>query len=443
MVRYAILGYGRSGRSAYRYLSALPDAEVTVYVKQEEYARLSGGEANVAFVAGYENLSADILVRSPGIRPDAAYIRRAVAHGACLTSETALFLSRCRAPVSAVTGSDGKTTTATLAARMLEAAGHTVHLGGNIGTPLLDRVADIRPTDRVVLELSSFQLTDMAPVLAGAAVTNLTENHLDWHTDMREYADAKRNILMHAARRVQNARAPLAPEYAGLTFSAYVAGANYHRTDGYLMHGDERLVAVSDVKLIGEYNLENILCAAALTGADAASVRQVAATFSGIAHRLEYCGCVNGVECYNSSIDTTPARTTATLAALPRGVTVMVGGAGKNLSWEPLVRALCERAAAVVFTGDTGKAVQAELEDFIRGSRTPTPTEKDMGAPLRLAPAHVYVRDFDEAFAAALAMTPCGGTLVLSPAATSFDFFQSYTARGEAFRALVARYQTP
>ncbi len=431
MTRYAVLGYGKSGESVVRFLAREENADFFICVPEREYGQLAKRHPDLPFVRGMETEGADVIVRSPGIRPDAECLRRAVARGACITSEVALFLEHCPAPVFAVTGSDGKTTTATLAAMMLEAEGHTVHLGGNIGVPLLDRVEDILPSHRVVLELSSFQLMDMTPILAGAAVTNLTENHLDWHRDMEEYRAAKQNILPFARRRVQNACSPIAPVYPSLTFSARCRSANYHLSHGVLMHGEEPLVSASALRVRGTHNIENILCAAALTGASATTVNTVATAFSGVAHRMEYCGQVGGVACYNASIDTTPARTAVTLKALPRGMTVVCGGAGKNLSWEPLCEALAAYAGCVVFTGAVGQEMQAAFAKHLSNfAGNGTACEVS-------APKHIYTEDFAKALDMALVLTPRGGTLVLSPAATSFDSFTSYTERGDFFRTWV------
>ncbi len=421
---YAILGFGKSGQSVWKYLQGLKESYARVYVSPDEASRLRASFPQITFATLGDRICEEIIIRSPGIRPDVPYIARACADGARLTTETELFVACSPARVYAVTGSDGKTTTATLAARMLEVEGHIVHLGGNIGLPLLDRLSEMDADHCVVLELSSFQLMHGTYPLAAAAVTNLTENHLDWHTGMAEYKDAKRNILTHAARRVQNARMPIAPEFSSLTFSAYTKAANYYVAGDYMMHGEEPLLPLSRVKLPGRHNLENLLCAAALTGVRQEAFATVATTFDGVAHRLEYCGTVRGVGCYNSSIDTTPSRTAATLAALGRGLTVVCGGAGKNLSWEPLAECLSEYAAQVVFTGAVGQEMEDALVNY-------------MAKQMIRVPQHIYCGDAEAAWNTALDKTPFGGTLVLSPAATSFDAFASYAARGDAFRLWV------
>ncbi len=474
MTSYAILGWGVANRAVYRYLLSRPHGDIRIYVSESEFDALHHEDETLPLVCGFSDIGEDVLVRSPGMRPDLSFIRRALARGARLTGEIEIFINACPAPIYGVTGSDGKTTTATIAAEMFRVSGHTTYLGGNIGVSLLPFLDRIKSTDRVVLELSSFQLMGYAPRLAGAVVTNLTENHLNWHTDMREYQAAKSNILTLAARRVQNARHLIMPHISSLTFSAYTAGANYHLTQGYLMHGDTRLVAARDVTLRGMHNIENILAAAALTDAGQSAVYEIATTFAGVAHRMEYCGIYRGVKCYNSSIDTTPARTAATLAAIGTECTVIAGGQGKNLSYAPLAEALAKYAARVVFTGEDGEAMQSAFAMYLSQQEKKTPSVATVSrhlpqeggsvgedgeamhatldsyltqnAPLskELSPQvteGVYVRDFKEAVHTALAMTPAGGTLILSPAATSFDAFSSYTARGDAFRACLETYK--
>ncbi len=430
MPSYAILGCGLSARSVIDDLFARGQTDFTIYVRPGEVAATRAEFPGVRVTDAWENIREEYLVRSPGVRPDLPSIARAVAGGSVLTGEIEWVCARSPAPIYGVTGSDGKTTTATLAARLLRAMGYRVWLGGNIGTSLLPHLAEILPTDRVVLELSSFQLMTFSPRLAGAAVTNLTENHLDWHRDMAEYRLSKRRILENAARRVQNARGAIAPELPSLTFSGTAENANYHLGEGYLMRGEERLAPLSSLYTGAAYLAENMLCAAALTDAPAGAVATVAADFRGVEHRCEYLGVFRGVHCYDSSIDTTPARTAATLSAFPGGVTVLAGGRNKNLSLAPLAAALRRHAASVVFFGEAGEEMRAALltAEDVGGSRDTT------GIP----PSR-YIRDFSAAVEAALAATPVGGTLVLSPAAASFDAFGSYRERAETYKRLLYR----
>ena len=443
MPSYAILGCGLSAQSVIQDLFTRGETDFTVYVRPGETAAVRERFPGVRVTDAWENIREEYLVRSPGVRPDLPPIARAIAGGAKLTGEIEWVCARSPAPIFGVTGSDGKTTTATLAARLLQAMGYRVWLGGNIGTSLLPHLAEMLPTDRVVLELSSFQLMTFSPRLAGAAVTNLTENHLDWHRDMAEYRRAKRHVLENAARRVQNARGAIAPELPSLTFSGTVENANYHIGGGYLMRGEERLAPLSSLYTRAAYLVEDMLCAAALTGAPAVAVSTVAAAFRGVEHRCEYLGVFRGVHCYDSSIDTTPARTAATLSAFPGRVTVLAGGRNKNLALAPLAEALRRYAAAVIFFGEAGEEMRAAL--LAGEGRSTAGDAADTGSTARgnadagAPPPSRYIRDFSAAVEAALDETPPGGTLVLSPAAASFDAFGSYRERAEAYRQLLIR----
>ena len=289
MASYGILGFGRSSRAVVEYLLSLGEKNITLYVSPAEMGEAQRAYPHFKCLSIDGPLTEEVLVRSPGLRPDRKNILSALACGSRLTGEVELFCQGCPAPIYAVTGSDGKTTTATMAARLLEHMGHTVWLGGNVGVPLLPRLREILPHHKVVLELSSFQLMTFAPRLFGAAVTNLTENHLNWHTSMEEYRWAKRNLLLRARRRVQNALSPVAEELSSITFSAKTSTANYFLSHGTLYHGD---IPLSKAKLPvpGLHNLENLLCAAALTDATPRAVAEVADTFSGVPHRMEYLG---------------------------------------------------------------------------------------------------------------------------------------------------------
>ena len=415
---YAVLGYGRSSKVVIEYLLSKGEEDIVLYLPQKEWEVAKKDYLHIAIRDLDAPICEGVIVRSPGLRPDRENIMRAKANGSRLTQEVEMFLGACPALVYGVTGSDGKTTTATLASKMLEAEGNTVWLGGNIGTPPLTFLNQVTPRDKVVLELSSFQLMTFAPHLTASAVTNLTPNHLNWHRDLDEYTMAKRHILLHAARRVQNAHSMIAPELSSITFSVSYEGANYHLKEGKLYRGDTILCDTGDILLPGMHNYENMLCAAALTGASGESVRDVATTFRGVHHRMEYGGEIGGRHCYNSSIDTTPSRTAVTLAAIPYPMTIICGGYDKHLSMEPLTQALMKYGARVVFTGGNGKDMMAHLTSHPAYEGTPSCR---------------YIAPFSEAVQMAYRETPVGEAVVLSPAAASFDAFSSYEERGEAF----------
>lgn len=401
-----------------------------------------GGPASVdlrgvRFLTGpdyLENLTESVLFRTPSLRPDAPQLLRAKAAGAIILSEAALFALLCPAPLYAVTGSDGKTTTAMLAGAMLRAAGRRCFVGENIGTPLLPYADIMQPDDAVVCEFSSFQLMDFFPHPARAAITNLSENHLDWHTDMREYAEAKSHIA--GAVTVLNANCPLTSSLSGKTdtllFSSSAPPAAGDTPCIFPENGwvtadigrPLRLFPISALSLPGRYNLENALCAAGLCLPDVPpeAMQEAVRTFRGAPHRMEYIGLFGGVRCYDSSIDTTPARTVAALSSFPGTPVVIVGGRGKNLSFAPLAEALVRYAGAAVVTGECA----AEIYEALLRQKEKTGSE----LPLVRAPL------FADAVRAAFRLAPPGGSILLSPAATSFDEFKDYAERGRTFASL-------
>ena len=250
-----------------------------------------------------EGLREDVIFRTPGMRPDLPQLTAAVARGSVLTSEMEVFFEVCPCPKIAVTGSDGKTTTTTIIAELLKRAGRTVHLGGNIGHPLLAETGAMSPEDIAVLELSSFQLMTMTQSPHIAVVTNLAPNHLDVHKDFQEYIDAKENIFTHQTAQdiaVFNADNPYTAEEAGRAVGrARLFSRQRELEDGVFLRGgaiiarsggqEREVMRVSDIKLPGVHNVENYLAAiAAVDGLVPDEViRDFAREFGGVEHRFE------------------------------------------------------------------------------------------------------------------------------------------------------------
>jgi UDP-N-acetylmuramoylalanine--D-glutamate ligase len=381
------------------------------------------------FGEGYlEGPLSGVLLRTPSLRPDHPALSAARARGVIVTSEVALVLALTPADIFAVTGSDGKTTTAMMTAAILERTGRRVFLGGNIGAPLFASLGEMRAGDAAVLELSSFQLSDLDPPEGRVAITGITENHLDWHTDMREYIAAKARILGGGCAVLPYdcpLTRPLADGRDAILFTVGHTAPSGKPTvllrDGsaYLSREgrERRLFPLSALSVRGEHNLKNAMTAAALC-AEAAEEEAITAALRGFTpapHRAEYLGIFRGVRCYDSSIDTTPARTATTLRGFSSPV-VILGGRGKNLSPAPLVEALSAADATAVLTGECAGEIAAALPKAIR---------------------FVTVPDFKQAVKTALTLAGEGGTLLLSPAATSFDAFPDYRARGRAFAAIL------
>lgn len=390
------------------------------------------------------DLDEPILFRSPGLRPDLPELCEAVRRGALLTSEMALFLELTPARVIGVTGSDGKTTTTTLVSLLLQAERELhggrgrVFVGGNIGEPLLPRVEEMTSEDIAVVELSSFQLMDLTVSPWRAAVTNLSPNHLNWHTDMEEYAEAKANIFRGAGNvlLVTNAESGdclrLAAE-CGVPVTLFssekqepdefplVASDTVYLHEGQICLSGEPMLAVSDILLPGRHNLENYMTAIALTAGlvSPEAIRRVATTFQGVPHRLERVAVKNGVTYINSSIDSSPSRTEAALSAVEVRPIVICGGRDKHVPFDGLAATLAARAKAVVLTGEAAELIGAALERT--GTKIPVYHEADFDAAVRLAASIAEV----------------GDTVLLSPACTSFDAFRNFEERGERFRSVV------
>lgn len=403
----------------------------------------------------------ELIFRSPGIRPDHPSIRSALERGAELTSEIELFLNLTDAETFAVTGSDGKTTSTTLTHLFLSEHAKRlgrgkVLLGGNIGAPLLDRLGEVSYGDRAVMELSSFQLMRVGRSPHHAAITNLSPNHLDWHTDMQEYIDAKRRIVGENTQRfVTNAdnavTAAIAEDMIAadgirpplILFSStkasyreiYPKGSAMGDAAIYLKDGlicfDNGSCAVplldtARIRVPGRHNIENFMTAIGLTfGLVSPTVYEtVADSFTGVAHRLESVRTLDGVEFFNSSIDSSPSRTCAALSALAGRDTVAIcGGYDKKIPFEPLATGLCRSVRAVVLTGATAD----KIEEAILSS----PDYKEGHPAIHKAPA------FEDAVRLAASLGKVGGCVLLSPACASFDAFKNFMERGERFRELV------
>ena len=456
----AVLGFARSNKPLVEILLAA-GATVTVRDKNTalksdaDYVRFS--EMGVKFVLGesyLDSLSGDYIFRSPAFRPDLAEINAAVKEGAILSSEMELFFEVCPAKIIGITGSDGKTTTTTLTHLLLDTECKKkgigkAYVGGNIGAPLLPLVFDMTEDDFAVVELSSFQLHTMSRSPSVAAITNLSPNHLDWHTGMDEYIDAKLNICRHAPieRLVTNAENAITREIAeksALALTLFSSKANcfdkiapsgnqncraIYECDGviYVDDGAEKkeIVAVSDILLPGRHNIENYMTAIALTEGlvSCDTIREVATTFRGVAHRLELVREKDGVKFYNSSIDSSPSRTAAALGALPKAPIVICGGYDKKIPFNTLAKSLCEKAKAVVLTGATAEKIFAELKACLDYDEEKLPV--------------VHKPDFREATLAAAEMAREGDVVLLSPACASFDAFKDFAARGEYFKEIV------
>ena len=383
-----------------------------------------------------QDLNEDIIFRTPGMRYHLPQLEEARARGCAVTSELELFFRLCPCKIYGVTGSDGKTTTTSIIAEFLKAQGKTVHLGGNIGKPLLPEIESIAPEDVAVVELSSFQLISMRESPDVAVVTNLSPNHLDVHKDMQEYIDAKKNILLHQgalSRTVLNAgneiTTAFAPEVRGDCWM-FRRGAPVERgvwCDGenIYVHG-EKLLEVSQIKIPGWHNVENYMAAIAAVWGDVEpqTIRHVAETFAGVEHRAEFVRELGGVKYYNDSIATSPTRVISGMLSLfPQKILMIAGGYDKHIPFEPLGPAVCEKVKTLILLGSTAQKIQDAV----------------MAAPQYRegCPEILRVETMEEAVAAAAAHAQPGDIVSLSPACAAFDLYPNFEVRGRHFKEIV------
>lgn len=388
-----------------------------------------------------QNLDVDILFRTPGMQYHLPELESARRWGIAVTSEMELFFQLCPCKIYAVTGSDGKTTTTTILSEFLKAAGKTVHLGGNIGTPLLPRIASIHPDDVAVVELSSFQLISMRQSPDVAVVTNLSPNHLDIHKDMAEYVDAKRNIVLHQdafSKSILNLDNEItmsfAPDVRGqlFTFSRTTPCENgaYLRNDNKIVmaeNGKETEILSADaIKIPGMHNVENYLAAISAVWGDVApeAIVSVAKTFAGVPHRAELVRVHNGVSYYNDSIGTSPTRTAlGTLSLYPQKIILIAGGYDKHLSYETLGKLIPEKVKALILMGATADKIEAATKA--------APTYQPGN------PSIYRVSSMEEAVAKACQIAESGDIVSMSPASASFDLYPNFEARGDHFKSVV------
>lgn len=383
--------------------------------------------------------AADLVVVNPAVPPESPLLDLARRHAVPVTAEINLFFQHCRAPIIGVTGSNGKSTTTALIHHLLQSAwrthGRRAWLGGNIGRSLLPQVAQIAPGDLVVLELSSFQLETLASIHESphvAVVTNFTPNHLDRHRTLDAYRDAKQNILRFQTAgdlTVLNFDDPDVTTWATKT-PARVIPFSLH-APAPLPDARDLLAIAAAIPLPGAHNRRNALAAAtavrALTGARLDCLRRALAAFRGLPHRLELVREIGGRRFYNDSIATTPESTIAAIQAFDDPLLLIAGGYDKRIDLSPVAQLAARRAKAIALIGQTADA----LAHATRLAGGPTPP------PVHLA------EDLQTAVNWAWHHSAPGDVILLSPACASYDQFQNFEHRGQAFRRAVADLAQP
>jgi UDP-N-acetylmuramoylalanine--D-glutamate ligase len=430
-MKIAILGFGEQGRSAYEYWRkgnhiTVCDGDESLKLPDDVEKRLGPDHLR--------NLDVfDLIVRSPIVYPADIVAANTPAILDRVTSVTNEFFKVCPTKnIIGVTGTKGKGTTSTLIAKMLEADGRRVHLGGNIGTPPLDMLrGGIDPDDWVVLELANFQLIDLKYSPHIAVCLMVVPEHLDWHGDTEEYYTSKQQLF---ARQMGD---DFAIFYADNEVSRRIAGVGqgqkipYMATPGALIeHGelmisDQSVCPVNDIKLLGEHNWQN--ACAAVTAVwqvtqNTEAMRTVLTSFSGMKHRLELVRELSGVRYYNDSYGTTPETATVAIQAFKEPKVVILGGSDKGADYSALAKVVAESNIRKVLligeqAGRIGKALAAAgVSNVMPGGKT-----------------------IDEIVATARAQAHPSDVVILSPACASFDMFKNYQERGEQFKQAVKR----
>jgi UDP-N-acetylmuramoylalanine--D-glutamate ligase len=382
----------------------------------------------------------DLIVRSPSVHPRDIVAANSEKILRKVTTVTEEFFRTCPAPIIGVTGTKGKGTTSTLIAKIIETSGETVHLGGNIGIPPLDMLKDgIKPTDWVVLELANFQLIDLRISPKIAVCLMVEPEHLDWHTDIEEYVKAKQQLFIHQSsqdmavfNRLNDLSSAVVDVSPALKISYEVPeiGQEPEDKNGAYVLGDDiymddvRVCSISDVKLLGRHNLQNVCAAIAATwdliDNDPAIIVKALSDYTGLQHRLELIRDFNGIKFYDDSFGTTPETAIVALEALPGSKVVILGGSDKGATYDVLAQAIMNHQVHTVITiGQTGPAIAESLRkagftNIFDGGTT-------MQSIVNVVRQHAKT----------------GDTVLLSTACASFGMFKDYIDRGDQFRETV------
>jgi len=434
-----VVGVGKTGMETVKFLlgkgarvsvsDSSPAGEIAEQVKTLEGWGVScetGGHSSAMF------LSADTIVLSPGVPFGIPPVREALAGGIEVISEVELASRFIRKPTIAVTGSNGKTTTSTLIARILEKNGRKVFLGANIGTPLIQIADDCGRYDILVLELSSFQLQGIDSFRPDVSVIlNVTPNHLDHHASFEEYAQSKMKIFSNQTAEdwcIYKADDPVIAGYVPAIKGSKIpfgagegnGGVSY---DGHGIKFGGDYYDLTGMKLRGRHNVENVMAAVAAStvmGCDPRLIREAVLEFDPLPHRIEYVGEIKGAKFYNDSKSTSPDATLRALESLPRPIILIAGGKDKGVSFEPLRETIEKKVKLMVLMGESRFRM-----------------EKDLGGKVGASLA----ASLEEALEKTLERIAPGDSVLFSPACSSFDMFRSYEERGRRYKDLVRHFQ--
>lgn len=430
-----VFGLGATGLSVARYLKrkGLPVRFVDTRKSPpglSEVREIDPG-ADIVLGSAPRSLINNVarIVVSPGVSDAEPLLETARKAGVDIVSDIQLFVDEAAAPLVGVTGSNGKSTVATLLSLMCDAAGVNGLAGANLGEPALDLLQHETP-DYYILELSSFQLQRTASLpLKVAVLLNVSPDHLDWHANVAEYRNAKYRIFREAESAVINREngevtRQLARDVEQISFGLDTPAEDQYglRTDGgeeFLARGETLLLSTADVAMVGTHNRANALAALAageLMGLGLSAMLQVLHEFPGLPHRMQYVASINGADFINDSKATNVGAAVASVESVPGFVVLIAGGQGKGGDFDTLAKTVCEKLRAAILFGEDAAAIEAAFEGL-------SPTAR--------------VADLHEAVRRAAEIAQAGDTVLLAPACASFDQYQNFEARGEDFRNAV------
>lgn len=432
-MKLAILGYGNQGRAAYDYWSK-KDCKITVCDSNTEISipKDTNKRTGKDYLKNLDDF--DLIVRSPAIHPNDIVATNNKAILEKVTSVTNEFFKVCPTKnIIGVTGTKGKGTTSTLITELLKSSGKTVHLAGNIGTPPLDLLKEnIQPDDWVVLELANFQLIDLKYSPKIAVCVMIVPEHLDWHGQIEEYFEAKKQMFMH-----QN-KEDIAIYYGKNQYSKIISSPGngrkipYYQTPGAIIENDDIVIdnqsicSIDEIKMLGKHNLQNI-CAAITTfwqiEQNISDIRRVITTFEGLPFRVELRREVNNIKYYNDSFASNPGATIAAIEAVPEPKVLLIGGHERGIQLDELLDAIANNKDSIRKIIVYGAAAERIVNDLAKIKYENYILSED--------------KNMDDIVTTATKIAHPGDAVVLSPGFASFDMFKNFEKRGEAFNRAV------
>lgn len=437
--KVAVVGIGVSNTPIIKMLVSL-GAQVVACDKKEDIGDTKTEFENIGvkLSLGQDYLKAvigcDVIFRTPSMRLDNEYLVEAKNKGAYITSEMEEFLKYCPCKVFGVTGSDGKTTTTSLIYEMFKAEGRNVFLGGNIGSPLFNRLPEIKEDDVAVAEISSFQLMGCRYSPSVSAITNLSPNHMDIHKDMNEYVNSKKNIFLHQDKdgvlilnEDNDITSGMTGEASGTVrmFSLKDKNAFAHYDGEWLVVNGEKICRAADIRIPGMHNVANMLTAFSVVYGYVSkeNMAKVAKTFKGVEHRIEFVRELDGVKYYNDAIATSPTRALMALKYFKKNVILIAGGYDKKIPFDVLAKEGIDAVKVLIVMGATKDKIRTAFENEM----------KKTGRHIDIIEAISLEEAVDKARKSASA----GDVITLSPACASFDLYKNFEVKGKAYKKIV------